>query len=60
MDASPIMLNFFFFFCRSTVAQLVKILSEAGALEYRIIVAATACFPSNSNKMSKTFYWGTP
>jgi F-type H+-transporting ATPase subunit alpha len=31
---------------RSTVAQLVKILSEAGALEYSIIVAATASDPA--------------
>nr|AHG59094.1 ATP synthase subunit 1 [Dicranum scoparium] len=31
---------------RSTVAQLVKILSEAGALEYCIIVAATASDPA--------------
>ena len=31
---------------RSTVAQLVKILSEAGALEYTIIVAATASDPA--------------
>ncbi len=28
------------------MAQLVKILSEAGALEYRIIVAATASDPA--------------
>jgi F0F1-type ATP synthase alpha subunit len=31
---------------RSTVAQLVKILSEAGALEYCIIVVATASDPA--------------
>ena len=31
---------------RSTVAQLVKILSEAGALEYSVIVAATASDPA--------------
>ena len=31
---------------RSTVAQLVKILAEAGALEYSIIVAATASDPA--------------
>ena len=31
---------------RSTVAQLVKILSEAGALDYSIIVAATASDPA--------------
>nr|YP_008816052.1 ATP synthase F1 subunit alpha [Entransia fimbriata]AGZ90280.1 ATP synthase F1 subunit alpha [Entransia fimbriata] len=31
---------------RSTVAQLVKILEEAGALEYSIIVAATASDPA--------------
>jgi proton translocating ATP synthase F1 alpha subunit len=31
---------------RSTVAQIVKILSEAGALEYSIIVAATASDPA--------------
>ena len=31
---------------RSTVAQLVKILGEAGALEYTIIVAATASDPA--------------
>jgi F-type H+-transporting ATPase subunit alpha len=31
---------------RSTVAQLVKILAEAGALEYTIIVAATASDPA--------------
>ena len=31
---------------RSTVAQLVKILSEAGALDYTIIVAATASDPA--------------
>ena len=31
---------------RSTVAQLVKILSQAGALEYSIIVAATASDPA--------------
>jgi F-type H+-transporting ATPase subunit alpha len=31
---------------RSTVAQLVKILDEAGALEYSIIVAATASDPA--------------
>ncbi len=31
---------------RSTVAQLVKILSEAGALQYSIIVAATASDPA--------------
>ena len=33
-------------FKRSTVAQLVKILSEASALEYSIIVAATASDPA--------------
>lgn len=31
---------------RSTVAQLVKILSQAGALDYSIIVAATASDPA--------------
>lgn len=31
---------------RSTVAQLVKILSEAGALDYSIVVAATASDPA--------------
>jgi len=31
---------------RSTVAQLVKILSQAGALQYSIIVAATASDPA--------------
>jgi len=31
---------------RSTVAQLVKILSEAGALEYCIIVVAIASDPA--------------
>jgi len=31
---------------RSTVAQIVKILSEAGALEYSVIVAATASDPA--------------
>ncbi|GMN28121.1 hypothetical protein TIFTF001_050514 [Ficus carica] len=31
---------------RSTVAQLVKILSEANALEYSILVAATASDPA--------------
>ncbi len=31
---------------RSTVALLIKILSEVGALEYRIIVTATASDPT--------------
>jgi len=38
---------------RSTVAQLVQILSEANALEYSILVAATASDPaSNSSSLA--------
>ena len=40
---------------RSTVAQLVKKLSEAGALEYSIIVAATASDPFPRDCSNSTY-----